>query len=97
MVVVLNSILNSLSVPFLDSRRCNRVKVIGWFSLLLGVNCQVLVDYCAHVTCQNGAVCNNVAGDAQCVCVAGFTGRSESLMYPIEVSVFGDKWTSLVC
>jgi len=41
-----------------------------------GVDCQVLVDYCAHVTCENGAVCNNTDGGALCACEAGFTGTS---------------------
>ncbi|XP_077986214.1 uncharacterized protein LOC144440704 [Glandiceps talaboti] len=42
-----------------------------------GVYCQDEIDYCANVTCENGATCNSITDEQrfECECVPGYTGE----------------------
>jgi hypothetical protein len=44
---------------------------IGW----RGFQCNVAVDFCAGVVCENGGACRVEGNDFRCDCAAGWTGR----------------------
>jgi formylglycine-generating enzyme required for sulfatase activity len=44
---------------------------IGW----RGFQCDVAVDFCAGVVCENGGACRVEGNDFRCDCAAGWTGR----------------------
>ena len=47
---------------------------IGFILCLIGKNCELNVDDCAQVTCENGGKCKDMLNNFSCDCHPGFTG-----------------------
>ncbi len=70
------------SSPCLHGGRCESSSTSAFRCVCspgyVGQNCETLADMCHAVpsVCKNGATCRNIAGRADCVCPAGWTGEA---------------------
>ena len=70
-----------------SSQILSELQITVYFPVLIGVLCDLRINFCQGVDCGRRGTCENLLTGYRCVCSQGYTGANCEVRPAIQISI----------